>query len=109
MFALCRAEGACGPADPPPAAAPSLPSQQSPLSQQPLAHSNQLPPELHPDEAVQDGVQGAVRQPHALGDHVADVHHAAKLATSSHQAQLLQTVRQLEAVERRPADDKHGH
>ena len=48
-------------------------------------------------------------QPHALGDHVTDVHHTAKLATSSNQAELLQTICQLEAVERRPADDKHGH
>lgn len=50
-----------------------------------------------------------MRQPHAFSDQSPDVDCVAELAVSSHRAQPVQAVCQLEAVVRCPADDKHRH
>lgn len=50
-----------------------------------------------------------MHESHALRHHRPNVQRVAKLAAFTHDPQLLQTLHQLEAVVRRPAEDKQGH
>lgn len=50
-----------------------------------------------------------MHEPHALRHQRSDVQHVAERTALAHDPELLQTLHQLEAVVRRPAEDKQGH